>query len=385
MPHTPILADQVAGAAWGLGWFWCLASLATVAALTGLAGVFAKAGEPAWAAFLPIYNFLVLLRLTARPWWWLVLLLVPLANLVLLLQLCADLAKSFGRRSSLAWGLLLLPMFFLPWLGFGTAVYQRIEVGSDLPFYVVLGTIGAVYVVLIVLLLAADVAYTSSSEILAALGKPEIRNSIRLSLISCTLSAILSVLVAVPIAYLLSRHSFPGHHLIDAILDIPIVLPPLVVGLSLLILFQFAPRSLREEVVYQVPAVVLAQFAVACAFAVRTLRATFDQIDDRREQVALTLGCSRVQAFGMVVLPEAQRGILTAGTLAWARSLGEFGPLLVFAGATRNKTEVLSTTVFLELSIGNLEAAVAVSLIMVVAAVIVLIVARLWGTRDLTL
>ena len=85
----------------------------------------------------------------------------------------------------------------------------------------------------------------------------------------------------------------------------------------------------------------------------------------------------------MVVLPEASRGILTAGTLAWARSLGEFGPLLIFAGATRQKTEVLSTTVFLEISIGDLGAAVAVSLIMVFAAVIVLVVARLWGTRGL--
>jgi molybdate transport system permease protein len=75
--------------------------------------------------------------------------------------------------------------------------------------------------------------------------------------------------------------------------------------------------------------------------------------------------------------------MLTAATLAWARSLGEFGPLLVFAGATRNKTEVLSTTVFLELSIGNLEAAVAVSLIMVLAAVTVLVIARTWGDRNL--
>jgi molybdate transport system permease protein len=77
--------------------------------------------------------------------------------------------------------------------------------------------------------------------------------------------------------------------------------------------------------------------------------------------------------------------VLTAGTLAWARALGEFGPLLIFAGATRNKTEVLSTTVFLELSIGDIQAAVAVSLIMVVAAVIVLVVARVWGTRSLTI
>jgi molybdate transport system permease protein len=215
-----------------------------------------------------------------------------------------------------------------------------------------------------------------------ALQKPAIRYSIKLSLISCTITAILSLWVAIPVGYLLSRHQFFGRNLIDAILDIPIVLPPLVVGLSLLILFQFAPTSLREAVVYQIPAVVLAQFAVACAFAVRTMRATFDQIDARREQVALTLGCSRAQAFGMVVLPEARRGVLTAGTLAWARSLGEFGPLLIFAGATRNKTEVLSTTVFLELSIGDLGAAVAVSLIMVLAAVIVLVLARVWGNRS---
>ena len=278
----------------------------------------------------------------------------------------------------------------------------RSRAGSDVPFYVILSVIGGTYVLLIVALLVADVMYMAgtptkiiSSEwapllsvvdpILAALAKPEIRYSIQLSLISCTTTAILSLIIAVPIGYLLSRHQFFGRNLIDAILDIPIVLPPLVVGLSLLILFQYVPQVLREAVVYQIPAVILAQLMVACAFAVRTMRATFDQIDVRHEQVALTLGCSRFQAFGMVVLPEARRGLLTAGTLAWARALGEFGPLLIFAGATRNKTEVLSTTVFLELSIGDLEAAVAVSLIMVAAAVIVLIVARVWGTRSLTL
>ena len=80
-------------------------------------------------------------------------------------------------------------------------------------------------------------------------------------------------------------------------------------------------------------------------------------------------------------MPEAGRGMVTAGTLAWARSLGEFGPLLVFAGATRMKTEVLSTTVFLELSVGDLSAAVAVSLIMVASAIVVLVLARIWGSR----
>mgnify|MGYP002623195774 CR=1 FL=1 len=218
-----------------------------------------------------------------------------------------------------------------------------------------------------------------------ALGKPAIRYSIKLSLLSCTITAILSLWVAIPIGYLMSRHRFWGRNFVDAVLDIPIVLPPLVVGLSLLILFQFFPVGMRERVVYEIPAVILAQFAVACAFAVRTMRATFDQIDARREQVALTLGCSRGQAFWLIVLPEAGRGVMTAGTLAWARALGEFGPLLIFAGATRMKTEVLSTTVFLELSVGDLGAAVAVSLIMVLSAIVVLVLARIWGTRKLAI
>jgi molybdate transport system permease protein len=135
-------------------------------------------------------------------------------------------------------------------------------------------------------------------------------------------------------------------------------------------------------VTYAVPSVILAQFMVAAAFAVRTMKATFDQISPRHEQVALTLGCTRSQAFWMVVLPEARRGLLTAATLAWARSLGEFGPILVFSGATRMKTEVLSTTVFLELSVGNLEAAVAVSLLMVAAAVLVLRLIRTKGSES---
>jgi len=276
---------------------------------------------------------------------------------------------------------------------------------SDTCFYIALGVIGAAYVLLILSMLIADGVYMIGQTIRAAanspdpwmavltenpvvvsLADPKIQYSIWLSMISCTLSAIISVAVAVPLGYLMSRHRFYGQRLLDAILDIPIVLPPLVVGLSLLIMFQFWPfHLLARSIVYQVPAVILAQFSVACAFAVRTMKATFDHIDPRCEQVALSLGCSRMQAFGWVVLPEAGRGMMTALTLAWARSLGEFGPLLIFAGATRMKTEVLSTSVFLEMNVGNLEAAVAVSLIMVVAAVIVLIVARVLGTRDMGL
>ena len=292
---------------------------------------------------------------------------------------------------------------------------------SDAAFWTALCILGGVYLVLIVALLIAQASFTSPDHLLKALDSEEIRYAIKLSLISCTLTTILSLWVAVPIGYLMSRWDDGGirrtlerwagpiHRAgrtwylrwlrvfsglirlanpklwIDALLDIPIVLPPLVIGLALLILFQSPFARWFEanvmSVTFAIPSVILAQFTVACAFAVRTMRATFDQINPRAEAVALTLGCTRSQAFWMVVLPEARRGLMTAATLAWARSLGEFGPILVFSGATRLRTEVLPTTVYLELSIGNIEAAVAVSLLMIVAAASVLIVLRHYGSE----
>jgi molybdate transport system permease protein len=260
------------------------------------------------------------------------------------------------------------------------------RVRSDVPFYSGLFILGGVYVLLIVAMLAAEVGYTSPDDFLAALGSEQIRYAIKLSLISCSITTILSLWVSVPLGYLMARFRFPGKWLIDALLDIPIVLPPLVIGLALLLLFQTrAGRAFETHVIpvtFAVPSVILAQFAVSAAFAVRTMRVTFDQIDPRQEQVALTLGCSRGQAFWLVVLPQARRGLVTAATLSWARALGEFGPILVFSGATRMRTEVLPTTVFLELSSSKVEAAVAVSLLMVLAAAVVLLIVRLFGMEN---
>lgn len=261
---------------------------------------------------------------------------------------------------------------------------------SDVPFFLVMSGLSSCFVLLIVLLVAADIVRTSPGDFQAALLKPEIQAAFRLTLFSCTAAALLSILVATPLGYLLSRYRFPGRWMIDTIVDIPIVLPPLVLGLSLLILFHLRIGGWQLEewlrdtvgfpVTYHWPAVVLAQFSVACAFAVRTMRVTFEQIDPRAEDVARTLGCTRGQAFMHIALPQAWRGMIAATTIAWARALGEFGPILVFAGTTRMRTEVLSTTVFLELSIGQLDAAVAVSLLMVAMAVIVLVLLRVLGT-----
>src|SRR5262249_48135125 len=171
---------------------------------------------------------------------------------------------------------------------------------TDQQFLGALTVLGGSYVLLIIALLVADATFTSPVELTKALASREIRFAAWFSLVTCTASALLSLLVAVPLGYLLSRQEFRGKWLVDALLDIPIVLPPLVIGLSLLILFQTWPGQMVQKVhpiTYEWPSVILAQFSVACAFAVRTMRVTFDQISPRREQVALTLGCGRAGAF----------------------------------------------------------------------------------------
>src|SRR5947207_13097381 len=152
----------------------------------------------------------------------------------------------------------------------------------DWPFTGSIWMVGGVYLALVLAMVAADVRFTSPSHVAQALVTPGIRYAIKLSLVSCTISALLSLVVAVPLGYLLSRQEFRGKSLVDTVLDIPIVLPPLVIGLSLLILFQIkiGGQSIEEwfrlrlhfPVTYAIPSVILAQFAVAAAFAIRTMR-----------------------------------------------------------------------------------------------------------------
>lgn len=170
----------------------------------------------------------------------------------------------------------------------------------DAVFFLVLGGLSSCFVLLIVLLLAADLSFTSPQAFTAALQKPEIQAAFRLTMLTCTLAAVLSVWVATPLGYLLSRFRFPGSRIVDVLVDIPIVLPPLVLGLSLLILFHqpfpltrwfgvaesgvaagavdigeagrpagwiledWLEESAGIPVTYRWPAVVLAQFAVSC-------------------------------------------------------------------------------------------------------------------------
>lgn len=218
------------------------------------------------------------------------------------------------------------------------------------------------------------------------------QDALRLSLFTATLTTVLAIVLGTPVAYLLSRSSFPGKSLIDALIDLPIVLPPTVAGVALLT--AFGRRGLVGEPIeawtgitfgFSTTAVVMAQLLVAAPFFVRAARSGFDSVDLQFERVAYTLGASRSRAFFRIVVPQAMPSLITGVVLCWARALGELGATLLFAGNFQGRTQTMPLAIVqaLETSSLGLPGAVALSLILLVVALVLLTGLRLltprWG------
>lgn len=236
----------------------------------------------------------------------------------------------------------------------------------------------AVFILFVLILIIADVFYIDKKAVLTVLTSGFVRHALWLSVWTSFTTALLSLLFAVPMGYSLSRFRLPARTFLDAVVDLPIVFPPLVAGLTLLVFFsqtglgKWFQEDLGLEFVFQRKGIILCQFLVSASYAIRSAKTAFDDVDRRFENVALTLGCSRWGSFRRVSLPLALNGIIAGGVLTWARAFGLFGPLLIFVGSVRGRTEVLSTTVYKEQSIGNLEVALAVALLMIIVAIIAL-------------
>ena len=239
----------------------------------------------------------------------------------------------------------------------------------------------ALFVGGLLVLISADVWYIDLGAAREILRSPDIRAALWLSLWTSIVTVVIGLLFAIPMGYALSRFRFPGYAVVNSFVDLPIVLPPLIVGLSLLVFFQTAAgrwvESTGLDFVYQRKGIVLCQFLASASFGIRAAKLAFDGVDPRIEQVALTLGCTRTEAFFRVALPLARGGIVAGGILIWARAFGIFGPIMIFVGAVRRRTEVLPTTIYLEQSVGRIEVALAVALLMLVLAAGALIVIRL--------
>lgn len=205
--------------------------------------------------------------------------------------------------------------------------------------------------------------------------------SIQLSIIAASISTLLSVLIAIPSAFALSRYDFPGKRAVDTILELPMIVSPAALGAMLLIFFN-NPLGLwiqdhGPQFVFTFYGIVLAQFLTVCGVTTRLIKAAMDEIPVRYEAVARTLGASPGKAFLTITLPLSRRGILAASILSWAKALGEFGATITIAGSMAMKTETLPIAIFMRLSSAEIEGSVILILILVSIGLSILYVVRL--------
>lgn len=254
--------------------------------------------------------------------------------------------------------------------------------GGSFPRWVIL--FGVATLALLAIVLTAPLVAISADGVRETLHDSAIRSSIWRTLWTSILSAATAVVLAVPTAYWLTSSS-RWRSACDAAVETVLAMPPLVVGLCLLLLFRqglLKPLDDAVGVTLSIGAVVLAQVFVALALAVRLLQTAFDRLPQDTIAIARSLGGSPSFVFRRVVLPVCRGEVAAAGLLAWARAFGEFGPVLLFAGVTRFETEVLSTSIHLEMSGGRVGVAAALAVGMMSVALCVTVAVRAISHRS---
>lgn len=220
------------------------------------------------------------------------------------------------------------------------------------------------------------------SDLGELLGRPVVADALRLSVVTAFAATAISMLVGMPLAWMLARTSFPGRSVARALILLPMILPPVVGGTALVL--AFGQRGLLGAPVfastgfllpYSPWGVIAANTFVAMPFLVLTVEAGLRAGDQRYEEAAATLGAGRWTVLRRITVPQLAPSLLAGAVLCWARALGEFGATVTFAGNIVGRTQTLPLAVSLTLE-SDREAAIALSLVLIALSLAVLVPLR---------
>jgi sulfate/thiosulfate transport system permease protein len=248
------------------------------------------------------------------------------------------------------------------------------------------GLVTAYLSIIVLLPIAALVAQSSDggwSAFWNAISTPEAWWSLRWTLIASLIVVVINVFAGTMIAWVLVRDNFRGKAALNGVIDLPFALPTIVAGITLLALY--GPESpVGIDAAYTKIAVIMALAFVTLPFVVRAVQPVLMEVDREAEEAAASLGASRFTTFRRIILPSLMPAILAGSALAFARAIGEFGSLVLFAGFIAFKTEVMSGLIYQQIGSGNLTGAAAQSvMLLAIALVVLLIFGRLtkWSLR----
>jgi molybdate transport system permease protein len=227
----------------------------------------------------------------------------------------------------------------------------------------------------------ALILWTANENAWRAMATPAAREALLLSIKTTSISMIVIILVGTPAAYVLARAEFPGKRAVDSLIDVPAVLPPSAAGIALLLAFGRLGlvgeylNAFGITVSFTTAAVVIAEVFVASHFYVRQAVVGFAQVRRDVEEAAMVDGAGRFSVFIRVTVPLAFPALAAGAVMAWARALGEFGGTIIFAGSFPGVTQTIPLAIFAARE-SNFDAAVALSVMVLVFAFAVILAAR---------
>ncbi len=249
----------------------------------------------------------------------------------------------------------------------------------NLAFNLLFSVLGALLILFVILPLVSTVLSTTPAALLASFADPEVLQSIGLTFTAGAIATMLAFVTGIPLAYLLARHAFRGKHLLEAVINLPVVIPHTAAGIALLLVF--GRRGMLGQVLGplgltftdNLAGIVVAMLFVSLPFLVNLSRESFAMVDEEYEKVAYTDGASHWQAFSKVTFPLAWRGVLGGMVMMWARGISEFGAVVILA----YHPKIAPILVYERFTGFGLDAAQPIALILLLVALVVFITLRL--------
>ncbi|WP_315165828.1 ABC transporter permease [Metaclostridioides mangenotii] len=213
------------------------------------------------------------------------------------------------------------------------------------------------------------------SYVPVCLGSEEVKFAIVLSMKTSSISTVICLILALPTSYFLHTKNIPFKKLVVQVINLPMSLPHLVSGIALLLLFgklgigNDLQQIFNLDFVFTKQGIVLSQVFVNLPLTIKILNTALSESNEKMVFVARTLGCNSWQAFRYITLPNLKRGIISATVMTWSRALGEFGAVAMIAGSTRMKTEIIPTSIYLNMSTGDIDIAVGIAVILIIISI----------------
>ncbi|MCB0212050.1 MAG: molybdate ABC transporter permease subunit [Anaerolineae bacterium] len=222
---------------------------------------------------------------------------------------------------------------------------------------------------------------TPPERLLLNLRTPQVLEAVALSFGTTWITVIIAVILGTPVGYLLARYDFKMRRLFDTLLDLPLVLPPAVAGVSLLM--AFGRRGilggyldfLGIDIAFTQFAVILAQTFVAAPFYVKAAILGFSTIEPELEQAAALDGAGHLQVFRFITIPLSWTALLSGMVMTWARALGEFGATIIFAGNYPGRTQTMPLAIYLGFEM-DLDVALTLAVILVGLSFAILMIVK---------